>query len=277
MSETSPARTGPEINGVPTLVRERLGDAADLLVGASSILHLQAGAVSDGMSAPVRGQRRIGTPSLVLPGDPDGPGWWATGGGRYTTFPSPPHRHPAETQLSVRYVGRPSYWGNPWQVTSENGFWQHQVAGEPRPRTFRYQDETSALKWAAIQHRLWVTGLGPVDQAQYVAPLATADVLSCWCPLQDMDTYSCHADILCELVGQLKSGELVPGLVATPDICAGVLRIDGTHNTVGEIVTAWEEWDPNGYDMDEIANIIAGDSSLDPEMVKVAAHVGGAL
>jgi hypothetical protein len=48
MSETSPARTGPEINGVPTLVRERLGDAADLLVGASSILHLQAGAVSDG-------------------------------------------------------------------------------------------------------------------------------------------------------------------------------------------------------------------------------------
>lgn len=32
---------------------------------------------------PIRGQRRRGVPSLVLPGDPDGCGWIAMGDGLY--------------------------------------------------------------------------------------------------------------------------------------------------------------------------------------------------
>jgi hypothetical protein len=232
------------------------------------------------MSAPVRGQRRVGTPSLVLPGDPDGCGYRHASKGVYVPSDGyAPDFRLRPRALDVRYVGRPSYWGNPWQATNENGFWQHHVAGEPKPRTFRYQDETAALKWAAIQHESWITGLGPIDQAQYVAPLVTADVLSCWCPLEDADgnTHPCHADTLCDLVGRLRSGDLVPGLVATPDVCGGALRIDGTEWAVAEIASNVDSWADAGMCRNDMVLQTAGTYSLDPELVRLAARVGGAL
>jgi hypothetical protein len=73
------------------------------------------------MTNPIRGQRRRGTPSLVLPGDPDGCGWFAIGGGEYVPFPSPPTGHPARERRTVRYVGRPTRWGNPYRVSSKDG------------------------------------------------------------------------------------------------------------------------------------------------------------
>ena len=193
------------------------------------------------MTAPVRGQRRVGTPSLVLPGDPDGAGWWATGGGRYVTFPSPPTRHPAETGLSVRYVG-----GKQW-------------GGE--------------VRWGRSSYH-HTQRMNPLAQARHIAPLVTADVLSCWCPLDA----PCHADTLCDLVGRLRSGDLVPGLVATPDVCGGALRIDGTHTDVEWVAGAiterlgWENWSEN-----RAVLTIAAECSIDPELVRVAAQVGGAL
>lgn len=234
------------------------------------------------MSAPVRGQRRVGTPSLVLPGDPDGCGYRHASKGVYVPSDGyAPDFRLRPRALDVRYVGRPSYWGNPWQATNENGFWQHHVAGEPKPRTFRYQDETAALKWAAIQHESWITGLGPIDQAQYVAPLVTADVLSCWCPLEDADgnTHPCHADTLCDLVGRLRSGDLVPGLVATLDVCGGALRIEGYDvYTVSELADEVRDVATYGHwTSDEAIENIASDEGVDVELVLLAARVGGAL
>ena len=45
---------------------------------------------------------------------------------------------------------------------------------------------------------------------------------------------------LCDLVGRLRSGDLVPGLVATPDVCGGALRIDGTRLKVDELARTVE-------------------------------------
>lgn len=232
------------------------------------------------MSTPVRGRRHRGTPSLVLPDDPDGCGWEAAGNGRYrpVSLVGSASGHLNNRYIQARYGGRPSYWGNPWQATNENGFWQHHVAGEPKPRTFRYQDETAALKWAAIQHESWITGLGPIDQAQYVAPLVTADVLSCWCPLEDADgnTHPCHADILCTLIGQLKSGELVPGLVATSDVGGGALCIADSECTVGEVMRTADEMrrEYNAEDIHVVARLSA-DFGVSPDLVRLAAQVGG--
>ena len=193
------------------------------------------------MSAPIRGQRRVGTPSLVLPGDPDGAGWWATGGGRYVTFPSPPTRHPAETGLSVRYVG-----GKQW-------------GGE--------------VRWGRSSYH-HTQRMNPLAQARHIAPLVTADVLSCWCPLDA----PCHADTLCDLVGRLRSGDLVPGLVATPNVCGGALRIECTDWSVvmvADEITRFGEYDD--WTSEEAVYALAADLEVDPDLVEVAARVGGAL
>ena len=180
------------------------------------------------MSAPIRGQRRPGVPSLVLPGDPDGCGWFAIGGGEYVPFPSPPTGHPARERRTVRYVGRPTRWGNPYRV-------------------------------AVL--------------ARHLAPLVTADVLSCWCPLDA----PCHADTLCDLVGRLRTGDLVPGLVATPDVCGGALRIDGTEWAVAEIASNVSSWLDAGMCRNDMVLQTAATYSLDPDLVRLAARVGGAL
>jgi hypothetical protein len=71
---------------------------------------------------------------------------------------------------------------------------------------------------------------------------------------------------------------LVPGLVATPDVCGGALRIDGTRTDVEWVAGAiterlgWENWSE-----DRAVLTIAAECSIDPELVRVAAQVGGAL
>ena len=110
--------------------------------------------------------------------------------------------------------------------------------------------------------------------ARHLAPLVTADVLSCWCPLDA----PCHADTLCDLVGRLRSGDLVPGLVATPDVCGGVLRIDvpgysPVASSVTRDFTAMRETLGNDGGVECVARIYG----IDPDLVRLAARVGGAL
>lgn len=231
------------------------------------------------MSAPIRGQRRPGVPSLVLPGDPDGCGWCAIGGGEYVPFPSPPTGHPARERRTVRYVGRPTRWGNPYRVVKGRSGLLGVITPDERVVTLRTDctvPEAARVAVRGFQRHLdhLDRSKPPVVLARHLAPLVTADVLSCWCPLDA----PCHADTLCDLVGRLRFGGLVPGLVATPDVCGGALRIDGTHTDVEWVAGAiterlgWENWSEN-----RAVLTIAAECSIDPELVRVAAQVGGAL
>jgi hypothetical protein len=109
--------------------------------------------------------------------------------------------------------------------------------------------------------------------ARHLAPLVTADVLSCWCPL----CAPCHADTLCDLVGRLRTGDLVPGLVATPDVCGGALRIDGTEWAVAQIASNVSSWLDAGMCRNDMVLQTAATYSLDSDLVRLAAQVGGAL
>jgi hypothetical protein len=51
----------------------------------------------------------------VLPGDPDGCGWIAGSGHTYTPCPVNADTQ-AQDDKVVRYVGRPTRWGNPYRV-----------------------------------------------------------------------------------------------------------------------------------------------------------------
>ena len=81
---------------------------------------------------------------------------------------------------------------------------------------------------------------------------------------------------LCDLVGRLRSGDLVPGLVATPDVCGGALRIDGTRLKVDELART-VEWAAPDVSPLTTCDSFAVVAKVDPELVRVAARVGGAL
>ena len=238
------------------------------------------------MTAPVRGQRRRGTPSLVLPGDLDGCGFERERGQSSAEVPRYwlagewyDADEPDAVPLTVRYVGRPTRWGNPAKVVDDGGLGVRYAVMVDGPGFCEglYADRAAANTRAAWVYesssRKWVKD-EPIELARHLAPLVTADVLSCWCPLDA----PCHADTLCDLVGRLRSGDLVPGLVATPDVCGGALRIDGTHTDVEWVAGAiterlgWENWSE-----DRAVLTIAAECSIDPELVRVAAQVGGAL
>lgn len=84
------------------------------------------------------------------------------------------------------YVGRPTKWGNPWQVGP---------AMSPAGAVWRYND--------AAHGRLGRFTYGVPDVATIRAELAGHD-LACWCPLEDEhgNRVPCHADVLLELANQ---------------------------------------------------------------------------
>jgi len=233
---------------------------------------------------PIRGQRRRGTPSLMLPGDPDGCGFERERGQSSAEVPRYwlagewyDADEPDAVPLTVRYVGRPSRWGNPAKVVDDGGLGVRYAVMVDGPGFCGglYADRAAANTRAAWAYesssRKWVKD-EPIELARHLAPLVTADVLSCWCPLDA----PCHADTLCDLVGRLRSGDLVPGLVATPDVCGGALRIDGTRLKVDELART-VEWAAPDVSPLTTCDSFAVVAKVDPELVRVAARVGGAL
>ncbi len=233
------------------------------------------------MTAPARGQRRRGVPSLVLPGDPDGCGWIAMGDGLYQAcgVNVAPWRHLTRQHVRAQYVGRPTRWGNPAKVVDDGGLGVRYAVMVDGPGFCEglYADRAAANTRAAWVYesssRKWVKD-EPIELARHLAPLVSADVLSCWCPLDA----PCHGDTLCDLVGRLRSGDLVPGLVATPNVCGGALRIECTDWSVvmvADEITRFGEYDD--WTSEEAVYALAADLEVDPDLVEVAARVGGAL
>ena len=73
------------------------------------------------------------------------------------------------------YVGRPTKWGNPFQVGTD---W--------------------TLEYVLAKYRQWLLGKIKADP-HFLVPLKHKD-LACWCKLTD----KCHADILLEFLERSK-------------------------------------------------------------------------
>jgi len=175
-------------------------------------------------------------------------------------------------------VGRPTRWGNPYRVVKGRSGLLGVIT--PDERVVNLRTDCTAPEAARVAVRGFQHWLDHLDRskpravlARHLAPLVTADVLSCWCPLDA----PCHADTLCDLVGRLRSGVLVPGLVASPGVCGGALRIDGTEWAVAEIASNVSSWLDAGMCRNDMVLQTAATYSLDPDLVRLAARVGGAL
>jgi hypothetical protein len=107
------------------------------------------------------------------------------------------------------YVGRPTRWGNPWEVGTGDikvlGYMAGPGAGEYDPKDVRFYD-LSLPDWAGLTAEMAVAlyrddlldSLDDTDPyhdelREAVAELAGQD-LACWCQLDA----PCHADVLLE-------------------------------------------------------------------------------
>lgn len=94
--------------------------------------------------------------------------------------------------LPVRYVGRPTQFGNPWQVTFDG--WKvwcvldpHFVS--PYPRRHFCSSQKVAHRFATWRYRRWIEWRRlPFEDLR-------GHNLACWCPLDR----PCHADVLLEI------------------------------------------------------------------------------
>lgn len=148
------------------------------------------------MSAPRRGQLRRTKPSLVLP---DGSDWVSAGGGLYK--PWPPSDDYGQRR-KVQRVDRATQWGNPWEVVPVSASHEWGLHYRTRVLPGRYATERAATEAAVDRFRqaaLLLREQAPLCSEIDLAPLLAADVLACWCPIGE----PCHADVLCELVGEM--------------------------------------------------------------------------
>lgn len=90
----------------------------------------------------------------------------------------------------ARYVGRPTVYGNPFVVLSE------EILVHDDGRDWWCPAETGGARQAAVDmYRQWA--VEHLDGERLVADLAGRD-LACWCPLTDAHgrPMPCHADVL---------------------------------------------------------------------------------
>jgi len=101
------------------------------------------------------------------------------------------------------YVGRPTRWGNPFEV----GMFSGRRSATGRPLRFL------TLAEVVEAHRDWITGKrGQAWERPDLAPLRGHD-LACWCPPDQ----PCHADVLLDLANvPILQPALTPTSPGTP-------------------------------------------------------------
>lgn len=85
------------------------------------------------------------------------------------------------------YVGRPTMWGNRWQV----GTWSNRL-GRHVQTVQEAVDLYRELAWPEDHHKEWVR------------EILSGHNLACWCPLHNSDgtPHPCHADVLLEIANR---------------------------------------------------------------------------
>lgn len=113
-------------------------------------------------------------------------------------------RMPANTV----YVGRPSYFGNPFRVGESTPATWHKPFADVTVRDAAHAVELlrSYLAWRSEKAPGWRNSLGPYfPWESQIRSLLTGRNLACWCKT----TEPCHADVLIEIANESEppSGE----------------------------------------------------------------------
>ena len=106
---------------------------------------------------------------------------------------------PLDTQgRRAIYVGRPTLYGNPFQVAHIGKAWivfVDAADGVTGRNVAEVSDERDARQRAVDEFRAMLRTPGGSEQAEFFAQQLHGRDLTCWCPEQ----MPCHADVLIEL------------------------------------------------------------------------------
>jgi len=105
------------------------------------------------------------------------------------------------------YVGRPTLYGNPFQIARVGKIWIVFVDAEPgvTGRTVATVfDQREARRTAVDNFRSMLRTPGGSEQAEFFAQQLRGRDLMCWCPVGE----PCHADVLLEIAN---GPDLPPG------------------------------------------------------------------
>lgn len=95
---------------------------------------------------------------------------------------------------SAIYVGRPTRWGNPFQLLNEEGWPLIVDAAGANPCWQERLTWEAAHRRVVELYRQWVREW-PSWRRSQIEELLSGHDLACWCPLDQ----PCHADVLLEL------------------------------------------------------------------------------
>ncbi|MFD9568075.1 DUF4326 domain-containing protein [Streptomyces sp. NPDC059994] len=108
--------------------------------------------------------------------------------------------------LGAKYVGRPTLYGNPFQVARVGKVWIVYVDAAPgvAGRTVAIvSDERKARQIAVDNFRASLRTPGGSEQAEFFAHKLRGWDLMCWCPLPtDGEPDHCHAAVLLEIANE---------------------------------------------------------------------------
>lgn len=99
------------------------------------------------------------------------------------------------------YVGRPTLYGNPFQVAHVGKAWLVYIDTAPGMTgrlIAEIADEREARRIAVENFRSMLRTPGGSEQAEFFAQKLAGRDLMCWCPIGQ----PCHADVLLELANE---------------------------------------------------------------------------
>lgn len=107
------------------------------------------------------------------------------------------------------YVGRPTKWGNPFQLLNEGGWPLIIGPGDSNPCLDEKLTWEGAHRRIVELFRAWVLEW-PSWRRSQISDLLRGRDLACWCPIISHGNYiPCHADVLLSLANDIPIDEVI--------------------------------------------------------------------
>lgn len=102
------------------------------------------------------------------------------------------HKQQSPNDLEIKYVGRPTVWGNPFRVDGQKGHWF--VLNELDEPLVTFNEKKDAIDFCVDNYKYYI--LNEIKLGIRNLNELKGKNLSCWCKIGE----PCHADVLLELL-----------------------------------------------------------------------------
>lgn len=102
------------------------------------------------------------------------------------------HKQESPNGLPIKYVGRPTRWGNPFKITGQKGHWF--VINDFDDPLLTFDQKSDAIDFCVDNYKYYI--LNEIKLGILNLNELKGKNLSCWCNIGER----CHVDVLLELI-----------------------------------------------------------------------------